>query len=169
MNLVFPAERYRDEWYDILDEIENAGETIVPYSLKMETDDYDAYLRIINDFSNGVNLNGWVPADTFFLVDGENPRILGAVSIRYALNNYLFNFGGHIGYGVRPSERRKGCAAEMLRLALEVCRSKNMEKVLICCYKDNIASARTMLKNGAVLENEVREDDKTVQRYWIRL
>ena len=169
MNLVFPTERYRDEWYGILSEIENAGEKIIPYALKSNTDDYTEYLKITNDFSNGVNLNGWIPADTFFLVDGENPRILGAVSIRYALNDYLLNFAGHIGYGVRPSERRKGYATEMLKLALDVCRSKGMDKVLICCDKDNIASARTMLKNGAVLENEVREDDKTVQRYWIRL
>jgi len=169
MNLAFPTERYRDEWYDILKEIEDADEKIIPYALKSNTDDYSEYLKITKDFSNGVNLNGWVPAETFFLVDGENPRILGAVSIRYALTDYLLNFGGNIGYGIRPSERRKGYATEMLRLALDVCRSKGMGKVLICCDRDNIASAKTMLNNGAVLENEVREDDKEVSSYWIRL
>jgi len=79
------------------------------------------------------------------------------------------NYGGHIGYGIRPSERKKGYATKMLELALALCRQKGMEKVLLTCDKGNIGSAKTMSKNGAVLENEVEENGKTVQRYWITL
>jgi predicted acetyltransferase len=169
LKLVFPSEIYRNEWYSIIKEIEDAGEKMTPYSLKSFTDEYTEYLKITNDISNGVNLNGWVQADTFFLVNREEKRILGAINIRYSLNDYLLNYGGHIGYGIRPSERKKGYAIQMLKMALDICREKGMSKVLITCDRNNVASAKTMLENGAILENEVQENDKIVQRYWITL
>ena len=169
VKLIYPTERFRDEWFSIINEIEMANEIIIPYALKSNTNDYTEYLKITNDFFFFFNLNGFVPADTYFLINCENNRILGAISIRHSLNEYLFKFGGHIGYGIRPSERGKGYATEMLKMALDICRSKGMEKVLITCDKENVASARTMLKNGAVLENEVQEDDHIVQRFWIKL
>jgi predicted acetyltransferase len=79
----------------------------------------------------------------------------------------LFNFGGHIGYGIRPSERKKGYASLMLSLALPIAKKVGLEKVLITCDKSNLGSARTIISNGGVLENEVREEDDIVQRYWI--
>ena len=169
LRLVLPTELYEDEWYSIVKEIEDAGEKMTPYSLKASTNNYEEYLRVTRDVSNGVNLNGLVPADTYFLVAGEDTRVLGAINIRYVLNDYLLNYGGHIGYGIRPSERKKGYATKMLELALALCRQKGMEKVLLTCDKGNIGSAKTMSKNGAVLENEVEENGKTVQRYWITL
>jgi len=103
LRLVLPTELYEDEWYSIVKEIEDAGEKMTPYSLKASTNNYEEYLRVTRDVSNGVNLNGLVPADTYFLVAGEDTRILGAINIRYVLNDYLLNYGGHIGYGIRPS------------------------------------------------------------------
>lgn len=169
LHLVFPTEIYEHEWQSIVKEFEDAGEKMTPYSLKASAADYIEYLRITRDVSNGVNLNGMVQADTYFLVNGESTRILGATNIRYALNDSLLNYGGHIGYGVRPSERRKGYAAKMLELALDICSAREIERVLLTCDKDNIASVKTILKNGAVLENEMQHDDKIVQRYWITL
>lgn len=110
-----------------------------------------------------------VPSDIFFLVNNKSKRILGAIDIRYSLNDYLYNYGGNIGYGIRPTERKKGYATEMLKLALGICREKGMEKVLITCKSSNVASAKTMAKNGAVFENEVLENDVLIQRYWIKL
>jgi len=82
----------------------------------------------------------------------------------------LLNSYGHIGYGVRPSERRKGYATQMLALALEKCRTLNIEKVLVSCDKDNIGSAKTIMKNGGTLFNEYTEDDGNItQQYWITL
>ena len=169
LRLVLPTELYEDEWYSIVKEIEDAGEKMTPYSLKASTNNYEEYLRVTRDVSNGVNLNGLVPADTYFLVNGEETRILGAVNIRYVLNDSLLNYGGHIGYGIRPTERRKGYAAKMLELALAICGERGMKKVLLTCDKGNLGSVKTMMKNGAVLENEGQERGKTVQRYWITL
>ena len=91
------------------------------------------------------------------------------IDIRHRLNEYLLQFGGNIGYSVRPSQRRKGYATEMLALALEECRKLGLDRALVTCDKSNIGSAKTIQKNGGVLENEVLEGDRITQRYWIAL
>jgi len=93
------------------------------------------------------------------------------IDIRHELNEYLLNFGGHIGYGIKTSERRKGYATEMLRLALEKARELNLKKVLLTCNKTNYGSARTIQKNGGILENKILnpKDKQITQRYWIEL
>lgn len=91
------------------------------------------------------------------------------IDIRHRLNEYLLQFGGNIGYSVRPSQRRKGYATEMLALALEECRKLGLDRALVTCDKTNIGSAKTIQKNGGVLENEVLEGDRITQRYWIAL
>ena len=91
------------------------------------------------------------------------------MNIRHFLNEQLLMNGGHIGDGIRPSERRKGYATEMIALALEKCRELNIRKVLMVCDKENIGSAKSIIKNGGVLENEVIINGVTDQRYWINL
>ena len=111
-----------------------------------------------------------VPDSVFFLLDEDRDRLLGAVNIRHYLNESLLKEGGHIGDGIRPSERRKGYATEMIRLALIECKKVGIDKVLMTCDKDNIGSARSIVKNGGVLENEfVNSDGDAEQRYWITI
>lgn len=82
----------------------------------------------------------------------------------------MLKFGGHIGYGVRPSERRKGYASKMLRMALDKCKAMGIDQVLITCNKDNAASVKTIIANGGIYENELAEDNgNVVKRYWIEL
>lgn len=128
--------------------------------------DFDYYL---NNLDVKESSKDKVPDSTFFLLDKERNIMLGAVNIRHYLNNYLFNYGGHIGDGIRPSERRKGLATEMIKLALIECKKLHINKVLIVCDKDNIGSAKSIIKNGGVLENEVFHDGKWIQRYWINI
>ena len=89
------------------------------------------------------------------------------MNIRHRLNDSLLLSGGHIGDGIRPSERGKGFGTKMIALALEECSRLGIKRVLMCCNRDNTASARTIVKNGGVLENEILEDGVPVQRYWI--
>lgn len=113
---------------------------------------------------------GLVPATTYLGIRKSDHRIVGMIDIRHYLNKHLLAFGGHIGYSVRKSERRKGYATQMLNKALQICRDElKLEEVLVTCDKSNIGSAKTIISNGGVLENEVVDEDEIVQRYWINL
>ncbi|MGI5898683.1 MAG: GNAT family N-acetyltransferase [Christensenellales bacterium] len=113
---------------------------------------------------------GLVPATTFFAVRKHDRKLIGAIQIRHELNDFLLKYYGHIGFGVRPMERKKGYATQMLGLALDYCRQLGLENILISCDKTNAASAATIQKCGGVLENEVaQEDGSLLQRYWISL
>ena len=108
---------------------------------------------------------GFVTAHTFFASD--NNKIVGIINARHELNDYLLNLGGHIGYSVRKSERRKGYGKKMLNYTSKFLFSLGLEKILITCDKNNIASKRTIESCGGVLENEVVEESRTTLRYWI--
>lgn len=101
----------------------------------------------------------------------EHDKLVGLLSIRYELPEDLSNIYGDIGYGVRPSEREKGYATMMLHHALSVCKEKGLKKVVLGCYKDNVASAATIKKNGGVLvcENENYNEGRISQYYSIDL
>ncbi|MFC6708053.1 GNAT family N-acetyltransferase [Flexivirga alba] len=106
-----------------------------------------------------------------WIIDGREPeRILGSISLRHRLNDFLLQVGGHIGYGVRPTSRRQGVATAALGLALDQARSLGLQRVLVTCAKDNVPSACTIEHWGGDLE-DVREtpDHGMVRRYWIDL
>ena len=96
-----------------------------------------------------------------------NQRLVKASEEYHYLNESLLFNGGNIGDGVRPSERRKGIATKMIALTLDECRKLGIEKVLMVCDKDNIGSAKSIINNGGILENEVEVDGVIEQRYWI--
>jgi predicted acetyltransferase len=114
---------------------------------------------------------GLVAAEQFAYLREEDQKIVGMIQFRHELNDYLRAYGGHIGYSVRPSERRKGYAKRMLADCLDICRAFGLTRVLVTCHEDNEGSRRTILANGGVYENTVysERDDATHQRYWISL
>ena len=107
----------------------------------------------------------------FIFVREEDRKIVGLIQIRHRLNEYLSQYGGHIGYCVLPSERRKGYATQMLSLALEACRTLEIRDVLITCLAGNEASRKTILANGGEFESVVYEPESRsrIERYWIHL
>ena len=114
---------------------------------------------------------GRVIATQFMLVRASDNRLLGMIQVRHYFYDYLSKFGGHIGYSVRPSERLKGYAKEMLKMVLPFCREIGLEKVLITCIDGNIGSEKTILANGGKYESTVYEPDEKVylKRHWIEL
>jgi len=111
-----------------------------------------------------------VPATQFILVRESDNKLVGMLQVRHCFNAYLEKYAGHIGYSVRPSERRKGYAKAMLREALKFCREElGLEKVLITCLTHNEGSRRTILSCGGVYEYTIHEPDDNVdlERYWV--
>jgi predicted acetyltransferase len=108
---------------------------------------------------------GRVPATYWWIVEGDT--YLGAISLRHQLNDFLLRAGGHIGYGVRPSARRRGIATWALGRALEVARGMGLERVLVCCEDTNVASARTIEHHGGVLEDVRDTELGRTRRYWL--
>jgi predicted acetyltransferase len=167
LRLVKASNQYQAQITDMLEEWYATGEKIVPYAIRrLDYHDFAYYCANLEIKDAG---GGRVPDSTFFCLDEERDRMVGAVNIRHDLNEALLLNGGHIGDGVRPSERGKGIATQMIAMALDECRKLGIRKVLMVCDKENIASAKSIRRNGGILENEVLVDGVTEQRYWIEL
>lgn len=168
--LVEASKELKDAYLNYIGEWEKSGDKIVPAASRRNGKEFE---EVFNEWkleeSDAIRAKGYVPAKLYFFVNEEN-YIIGALHFRSELNERLLSTGGHIGYGIRPSERKKGYATKMLSLALPIGRKLGLSKVLITCNKDNLGSAGTIKNNGGVLENEVTEDNgNIVQRYWIDL
>ncbi len=131
-----------------------------------ETGPWEAYLARLAAIEDGENVpESWVPST--FLVAEVDGQIVGRVSIRHRLNDFLETRGGHIGYGVRPAYRRRGYATQILGRALEIARGLGVKSVLVTCDDANAASSKVIEKAGGVLENIFQEGDDKIRRYWI--
>lgn len=111
-----------------------------------------------------------VPADVYIAVRNSDDRIVGVIDLRHHINNPVLRaWGGHIGYSVRPSERGKGYAKEMLRQNLVRAKQLGLSQVMITCDHNNYASEKTILANGGVLEQEITVDGNIMKKFWILL
>lgn len=173
LKLVRPTKEYQEQAYEYVYEFVKYNSQIHGIgSLDKYMGNYDEWLSKVEFNRNMIPgaVPGRVPSEIFFLVRESDNKLLGTIDIRLMLNEYLLNYGGHIGYGVRPTERRKGYNSYQLYLALKFCLEKGIEKVLITCNKENIGSAKSIMKAGGVLENEVIEPSgQEMQRYWIEV
>lgn len=168
ITLVKLTPEYRPQFNDMMEEWLALEQDFSPYAIrKNDYRDFDFYLENLEIKQEH---DDHVPDSTYFCLDLDENIFVGAVNIRHSLNESLLFTGGHIGDGIRPSRRRKGYATAMIRLALEKCRELGIHRVLMTCDKDNIGSAKSILRNGGILENEItNEEGKQEQRYWIDL
>lgn len=167
LKLVKMEKKYIFQLNEMMDEWTNPNEKIIPWSIRKS--DYHNIDEYIENLELKEPDGKYVPDSTYFCLDTNRNIFVGAVNIRHYLNEKLMISGGHIGDGIRPSERNKGMGTKMISLALEECNKLGIKKVLMCCNKDNVCSAKTIIKNGGVLENEIIDDGVLIQRYWIQL
>lgn len=140
-----------------------------PFLLGWEPDQpWTAYVHRLANHRQGVDVvPDWVPA-TFLAADLAGV-LVGRVSIRHELNEFLENFGGHIGYAVRPAYRGRGIATEILRQALIIARAEGIDEVLLTCDEDHAVSAHIIERLGGTLEDTRTDPDgQAKRRYWIR-
>lgn len=171
IKLVKLAPEYKAQFMDMMEEwttdIEKNNTNHSPWMIfRNDYHDFDYYLENLEVKEETGRM---VPDSTFFCLDMDRNIFVGAVNIRKYLNSNISITGGHIGDGIRPSERKKGYATAMIGLALEECRKLGMNKVLMTCDKDNIGSAKSIINNGGVFEFEVEDDGELENRYWITL
>lgn len=113
VSLLTPTTDLQEEYLDFYNEWKDSGETMIPWVITKDPSNFPAMVQELLDAHNGINLpDSWVPDSTYWLVTDHN-RIIGAVNIHHSLTEHLFNAGGHIGYGIRPSERRKRLCYEI--------------------------------------------------------
>lgn len=159
--------QYYPQLIEMMDEWTAVDRDTLPWAIqKCDYHNYEEYVNILEIKEND---GKYVPDTTLFCLDTERNILVGAVNIRHCLSEYLLRCGGHIGDGIRPGERGKGLGTQLVALALQECKKLGISKVLMCCNKNNIASARTIIKNNGILENEVMVDSVEIQRYWIEM
>ncbi|NLY75725.1 MAG: GNAT family N-acetyltransferase [Firmicutes bacterium] len=151
--------------------IEN-NEPIINGSALFDQMDYKEWLDNTEKNHNPETVGSdWVLATTFFAVRKSDNKIIGMIDIRHSLaNKFLKEYGGHIGYSVRPSERKKGYATEMLKMGLEYAKSIGLKRVMLSCFTSNTASIKTIIKCGGVLtESKSYVDGRPMYVFWIEL
>ncbi|SFT24767.1 GNAT family N-acetyltransferase [Paenibacillus sp. BC26] len=168
VQLVKPSMALQEAYMAFYREWIVCGEDIVPWVVGLDPSDFTAYIKQLNEAHKEENTpEGWVPHSTYWLLDDAG-QVVGAANIRHRLNQKLLESGGHIGYGIIPSERRKGYAAQLLALSLQETDGLGIREVLVICDHDNIGSERTILRNGGQFESSFTEaHGNVVKRFWI--
>lgn len=156
------ALEYRQEHFDHGENIINGSE------LLDKTESYEKWLQSIknNEKPETVNLD-WVVTDTFFAVD-DKEQIVGIIDLRHTLNDFLKDFGNS-GYSVRPTQRQKGYATEMLRQILTVARDAGLKELHLSVEKENLPYVKTILKNGGIYERSFEFEGELADIYRIEL
>ena len=167
--LVIPTKAHRSQVMEFRAEMLKNGEGFCGCSGLDDASTYDEWL----DFEGRSARLGWAPSTTYLGIRISDGRLIGMIDLRHKLSGFLLKYNGQIGYSVRPSERQKGYACQMLSLVLKEANDLGYKKVLVCCNKANAPSARVIQKCGGVLENEVIHEysppnrPDIIQRYWI--
>jgi predicted acetyltransferase len=145
-------------------------EHITPGQMSLKDwEKFDEFLTRCKNYREGINVKpNRVPATLYFIIN-EKEKVVWGVSIRHYLNDALRFTSGHIGYGIRPSERKKWYASQSLKLSLEKCKDMDISDVLLTCDTSNIASAKVIEKNWWILDSEYEDEWIPSQRYRIHI
>ena len=171
LRLIKPTLEYKNQAIEYIKEHnEYASEIHGVAGLDRYLENYEEWLKKLENYRNLKATEEKVPEETYFLVRINDSKIIGMIDIRLALNERLRKFAGHIGYSIRPTERRKGYGKINLYLALQECQKFGLKSVMLACDKYNIASAKTIQAFDAELEREFFDDEMyhcVQQHYWI--
>jgi len=172
--LVEPTLEYKDSFLAGLCEFQQEG-LLRQYDLQQLTTNFDAFLKRVHNEKDKTKLRpDAIPSTTYWLIEQDEngcEKFIGNLSVRHALNDFLFRVAGHIGYQVRPSVRCRGYGKRILQLGLEKARELGIKRALLTCDETNIASKKVIEFNGGQFENALPVEGSPVKklRYWIEL
>lgn len=156
--LIKPSKEHENQLIEYKEEFFNHGESIIPACSRWDKmESYDGWLQVLESHARSETItDNWVVHTNFLGIRKSDNKLVGMIDIRHELaTEYLRNYAGHIGYSVRPSERRKGYATQMLSQALEFCKENlKLKRVMISCDKYNEGSRKTIVNAGGILERE---------------
>ena len=170
--LIKPTIEYGKQIMEYRQEFLASGDSMDGCGPLRRIETVEEYLKICIDYENANTVpEHLVPATQFILVRKSDNKLIGMIQIRHKFNDYIEKYAGHIGYSIRPTERRKGYAKIMLKMALPYCKDIGINSVLISCVDDNIASEKTIIANGGIYESTVYEpnSNRYLKRFWIKL
>lgn len=163
MELRDKIREYREEFFDHGENHINGSCGIAHYN------NYNEWLDIVLSIEKEKLSRDHVHASTFFSVRTSDQKIVGSIQLRHFLTEDLEKYGGHIGYAIRPTERKKGYGRRQLQLVLDVAKEMKIPKVMISCDKDNVASSLTARSCGGILTSETTYKENELQIYWVSL
>jgi len=174
MKFVFPNGDYKDKAIEFINEFHKNNSDINgsgALDRYLKESSYEKWIeKVIADIDIANIEGGRLPAFSYFYIRETDNKIIGMINIRLALNDFLRNEGGHIGYCIRPTERKKHYATNMLNEARAFCKNIGLINIIISCDKSNIASANVIKNCGGILDAEFYSDtfNEVIQRYMIQ-
>lgn len=167
MKLTLPNLRYEATWHKMIQELEDEKRQGF-WNWNGRPTNLEAYIEKTKRQAKGENFwDAEVPATTYWLIDkGE---LVGHVNIRHELSERLKRIGGHIGYTIRPSQRKKGYGMKILELALVKAKAIGLKKALVTCDELNVASRKIIERHGGEYQDTNEVEEHMVRRYWISL
>lgn len=168
LEIIYPAIQYKTTFLKGLSDMEDYYPGILSVQ-EIKDMGVEAFIEHCHTLKNRKLNSDKVPSSEMWLMD--NDTFIGAVSIRHELNDFLKEFGGHVGYAIRPSERKKGYGKKALALALTYLKKRGINEVFVTCDEDNIASQKIIQSSGGVLQDIVeipQNPGKKTMRWWIK-
>lgn len=167
LKFILPTKENKDDVLSFYDEFAKTNTVCIGYN---NYHNFDIWLKEMENRLKGKKLPKGYVRENFYLCYDEK-ELIGVFSLKFQLTDFLLNYGGHIGYAVRPTKQNKGYGTKILNQGIEIAKNFGFEKILCICDEDNIASEKVIIRNGGIFENKLYDKDDAVfvKRYWIKL